>query len=128
MGLTLGEEGITLGGRLAAAHQFAKQLAFDAQALSEGQVHGCFDAADVEFRCQEATELAGIGLAEVSENFRLTAGGLDLAVVVAHLDQGTALGHGLAGKGDGTFLQLAFFDQLIDQAHGQGLLGRGVTT
>ena len=128
LGGALGEERIALGRRLRAAHQFVEQLALDRQAFVEGQVNGRFDGLDVVFRSQEAAELAGVGLAEVGEDLGLAAGGLDLFVLVADLAQRLTFGDHLLGEGDGAFLQLAFFEQFVGQAAGQGLLGADVTT
>ena len=117
VGLALGEEVIALGGRLGAHHQLAEQLALGLEAILEGGgVHRSLDALDVGFRRGEAAELAGIGLAEGREDFRLALGGFQFGVVAADLHQRLVLGDALVGEGDGGFLQLALFRQLIDQA------------
>ena len=83
---------------------------------------------DVGFRSLEPAELAGIGLAEVGEDFRLAARGFDLFILIADAGQLAALGHHLAGKSQGAVAQLAFLHQGISQATVQGLLCRNVTT
>ena len=117
--LTLGEEHVALGGGLDAGDQLQEQLALDLDAFVEGEVHRRLDALDIVFRRQEAAELAAIGLAEVSEDLRLAAGGLDLLVLVANFPQRALLGQHLGGEGDGGVAQVPFRRQLVDEAHGQ---------
>ena len=86
-------------------------------------VHGRFDAADVIFRRHEAAEFAGIGFAEILEDFRFAARGFDLGVVFAHFHQRPLLGHDLAGKCNRAVAQAAFRHDLVDQPHRKAFLG-----
>ncbi len=114
----LGEEHVALRGRLHAAHQLLEQRALDLHAFIERQIHCGFDGADVVFGSEEATELASVGFAEVSEDFRLAARGFDLVVDVAHFLERALLGDDFLRKGDCAGAQRAFGNDLIDQAGG----------
>src|SRR5690606_33647581 len=121
-GLTLGKEDMALGSRLRACYQLAEELLLDLDTLIERQIHRRFDALDVIFRCEEAPEFAGIGLAEILEDFRLAARGFHFLVEIADLLERALFRNDLAGESHRTFAQLAFFGQLIDEAHLKALL------
>ena len=122
-GLARGEEVVALRGRLVALHEFHEVLALKLQAFVDGQVHRRLDALDDLLRCLEATELLGVGLAELGEDLRVATGGLDLLVLVADLAQRALLVHHAAGQGHGGAAQVVFGRQLVEQAALQRVLG-----
>ena len=120
--LAFGEEDMALRRRLRAGDEFAEELLLHLDAFVERQVHRRLDALDVVFGREEAAELAGIGLADIREDFRLAAGRFHLVVQVAHLLQRALLGDDLVGEGNRALAQLAFFREFVDEAHFEALL------
>ena len=124
--MALRKEGVALSGRLRAGHQLHEELRLDLDALVERQA-GSLKAADVVFRSQEASGLAGDLRAEVGEHLRVDAG--DLIVAVAHLHQRERLGDGSFGKDHGGLQIIPLpIDDLVDQAIGRGFGSGHVST
>jgi hypothetical protein len=126
VGDALGEEGIALRRRLGARHELDKQFALGLKPVFEGLIHRRLDATDVVFGRLEAAKLARVVFPEFIEDFRMAFRRLELGVVLANFFQRLALGHDAARERNRSFLQLAFRRELVDQPHGQAILGRNV--
>jgi hypothetical protein len=122
----LGEEGVALRRGLRAVQQFAKQALFLRDPGVEGQVHGRLDGADRVLRREETAELPRVPGAELREQSRRGARGLQFRVQLAHLAQRAALGHDPAREGHGRGTKVGPLRQHVQQAHRMRLRRRHV--
>ena len=70
--LAFSEKHIALSCRLRALHELGEELVFELEALVEREIHRGFNAANVVFRGEKATELARVRLAKVRRRSRVS--------------------------------------------------------
>ncbi len=109
-GLTFGEEHVTLGCGLAAAHQLQELGAFKRHALFKRQARGRFNTGKVGIRGIKALPLAGVGGLQLFD-------GTDVAGNRAVARGAWPLGDGALGKDDGVCGKTIFTRERINKAH-----------
>ena len=121
--LAFGKEHVTLGLRLRGGDEVEEGLALALHAFVKRQFYRVLHGADGDLPGLEATILACIFAADLVEYFRVSAGRLDLVVEIANLAQRHFRIDDFARKRHRAIAQFSFFNERIDHAPFQRLLG-----